>query len=282
MADGLLSPSRLLLLPLALSMMVAMGCATVQKVLRESFKEPEVELRNVDVRDLSYDDVTLDFEFLVTNPNDVAVKLQGLDYALDVNGKSLVKGETQEALRLAANGSAPVRLPLTVTFRDLVANLATLFSSRSSVPYALDAGFGLDTPIGVVRVPVEASGEVPLPKPPDVQLADVKLASLGLTGARIEVQLDVRNRSTFPIQPKGLLYDLAIAGTSVSKGNESLPAVGANEERRVAIPIQLDFMKLGTAAVQAVRSRTLPYSVKGSVDLGVFRQPFDLTGTAKL
>lgn len=258
------------------------SCATVNQVLRSNFKEPKVDFRKLHLRDVSFEDVTMDFEFLVTNPNDVSVKLNSLDYALDIEGKSLAKGQTEQALRLKANGSAPVRLPLTVTFTDFVDNLATFFSSKETVPYAIAAGFGLDTPIGDIRLPVNNRGTVPLPKIPEVEVQDVKLSDVGLTGAKVAFHLGVKNKGQFPVKPKGLLYNVALAGTSISSGQETLPTLNANQTQNVVIPLQVNFVKLGTAVVSAIRKKSLPYEVKGDIDLGLFKQPFRLNGRAKL
>ncbi len=276
------SPRPLATLALLALALPPSGCATVGNALKGAFKRPEVDFRTLHLRDLSFESVTLDFEFLVKNPNSVGVSLAALDYALDLDGKSLARGESAQAIRLKARGEAPVRLPLTVTFRDLADNLAMLFSDKNEVPYALAAGFALDTPVGPIRIPVSNRGQVPLPKVPEVQVANVRLANLSLAGARVEFEFDVRNKSTFPIAPRGFAYDLSLAGTSVSAGTQPLPPLAANATGKVTLPVQLDFLRLGTAAVQAVRSRTLPYSVKGQVDLGVFRQPFDVSGTARL
>ena len=258
------------------------GCATVSKMLEGTFEEPQVEFQKLHLRDLSFEDLTMDFEFLVTNPNKVGIKLASLDYALEMDGKSLAKGESNQALALKAQGSAPVRLPLTITFKDFADNLATLFSSRESVPYAIQAGFALDTPVGPLRIPASNKGTVPLPKLPDVKIDGVRLANMGVTGAKVEFAFNVTNRGQFPINPRGLLYNVSIAGASISSGQESLPSMAAQKTERVVIPLNVNFLKLGSAAVSAIRSKSLPYEVKGSLDLGVLAQPFDISGTAKL
>lgn len=241
-----------------------------------------MEFVELQLRDVSFEDVTMDFEFLVSNPNDVSLSLKGLDYKLELDGKSLVSGETEQDLRLEAKGSAPVRLPLTITFTDFVDNLATFFSSRTSVPYLIDAGFGLSTPIGALRVPVRREGEMPLPKPPEIQAGEVRLAEMSLVGAKVEFVLDVRNRGAFPLSPEGLSYNIALAGVSVTSGKEALPPLEANGTQRITLPVEVSFLRLGAAVVQAIRQKSLPYTLEGNLDLGLFNQPFKLNGTAQL
>lgn len=258
------------------------GCAAVSRVVSASLQKPTVTFQNLHLQDFSFEEVTMDFEFLVKNPNNLGVTLSSLDYALDLDGRSVAKGLSKRGVELKAGETAPVRLPLTITFKDFVDNIGTFFSSKSEVPYAIAAGFGVVTPVGEVRVPINHDGNLPLPKVPDIKIADVRLAKMALTGAKIEFQVSVKNRSGFPIIPKGLNYDLSLAGVGISKGSEQLPSLGAQATETITLPLELSFLKLGTAVVNAVRTKKLPYAVKGDLDLGVFQQPFHLAGTAAL
>lgn len=273
---------RFITLSMALTAASLTSCATVAKVLDGTFQKPTAEFRQMKLRELDFEKVTLDFEFLVTNPNGVSIDLASLGYALRFEDKKLASGNSNKPLKLTARGSAPVELPLTITFADFVDNLALLFSSKDVVPYAVDLDFGFNTFAGAVNIPVHQEGEVPLPKVPDVSVADVRMSNVSLTGARLEVAVDVTNKGQFPIQPKGFQYNLAVAGTSVAQAREALPALNAGAKQRLVLPVDLSFIKLGTAVVQAVRSKSLPWSMQGSLDLGLFQQPFNLGGTAKL
>lgn len=258
------------------------GCANVSRLLAGALEPPTAEFSQLHLRDWSFEEVTMDFEFAVTNPNTIGLTLEGLDYELDLDGKGLFSGDTASRLRLEPSGTAPVRLPLTVRFTELADNLATLLSDRDEVPFRVAVAMQVATPGGPIRVPVEHEGQLPLPKLPEISVAGIELAALDFRGARLEVALGVENRGRFPIKPRGLSYDLAIAGLSVTRGDETLTEVAEGAQQRVVFPVQLDFLRLGAAAVEAVRTRRLPYALEGSLDLGLFEQPFTLTGVAEL
>ncbi len=258
------------------------GCATVSSVLSSSVQKPSFVFTKLHLRDISFETVTMDFEFLVNNPNDLGVSLNSLDYALDLDGKSVAKGTSNQGIELKARASAPVRLPLTITFKDFAENVATLFSTKPSVPYAISAGLGVATPVGPIRIPARHNGDLPLPKAPDVAVEDVRLAKMGLTGAKLEFQLSVKNRSAFSIIPKGMSYNLSLAGVDVTKGQRKIPTIDANEKQTIVLPLEVSFFSLGQAVVQAIQTKSVPYVVKGDVDLGVFKQPFHVDGEAKL
>lgn len=258
------------------------GCATVNQVLRSAFQEPNVTFKSMQLRDLSFEKVTMDFEFMVENPNDLELSLASLAYDLRLEDKQLASGTSKQALSLPARGTAPVQLPLTITFTDFVDNLAVLFSSKESVPYRIDANFGFDTMIGEVKLPLRQAGDLPLPKPPEVNVASARVANVSLLGARMEVALDVANVSQFPIRPEGFQYAVKVAGVQVSQGQESLPVLSAGASQRIVLPLELSFTSVGAAVVEAIRSKRIDYEVIGAVNLGLFNQPFDLKGTANL
>lgn len=269
-------------LRLALVFALLPGCATVNKVLNSAFQNPKVSFRQMNVRNVSFQDITMDFEFMVENPNDLSLSLASLAYDLRLEDKKLASGTTKQGVSLPARGSAPVQLPLTITFTDFVDNLALFFSSKQEVPYSIDTSFGFDTMVGEVKLPLRQSGQVPLPKPPEVQVADARFANVSLLGARMEVALDVANRSTFPVRPEGFAYSISVAGVPVSRGQENLPVLTAGARQRIVLPIELSFASLGAAVVEAIRSKRVDYAVQGSVNLGLFQQPFNLSGTANL
>lgn len=263
------------LLPLA-------GCATLNQTLQGLVQKPEAELVQVHLRDFSFESVTMDFEMKVTNPNPVGISLAGMDYQLDLDGKRFVAGETQESLRIAAQSDSTVKLPLQIAFADFVDNLATLFSSREEVPYAFQTGLQLDTPGGAIRLPLSKDGQLPLPKLPEIEVADVNLASINLTGARVEVDVSLKNKGKFPVKPRGFAYDLGLAGVSISSGEQAIPDLAADAVHHMKIPVNVSFLSLGASAAKAFYDKKLPYSVEGTLDLGVLKQPFSLSGTAEL
>ena len=258
------------------------GCATLSSMLGSMFNRPQLTFKNMQVRSLDFDQVTLDFTFELENPNSVGFTLDSLDYRLAFDGKNLLEGKQDQGIQVAANGTHPVNLPFTVKFVDFTQALAALFSSRDELPYALGVGFGLDTPIGPLRLPANVEGKVPLPKLPQVQMGRVSLAQMSLTGAEVRFDLSVKNPGKFPVKLQGLGYGVELAGVAVTDGQVTLPPIAAAKTVPVSVPVRLSFINLGAAVVQAVRSKQLPYRFQGNLDVGPFKVPFDLAGRARL
>ena len=265
---------------IALALPLVFGCATLGSMMKGLFNQPTLTFKDMRVKDLNFQTVTLDFTFELDNPNNVGFTLDSLDYRLAFDGKNLFEGKQDQGITVAAHGKHLVNLPFTVDFIDVTQALAALFSSRNELPYALGVGFALDTPIGPLRLPVNVEGTVPLPKLPEVRVAHVSLPQLSLTGAEVRFDLNVKNPGEFPVKLQGLGYGVELAGVAVSDGRVSIPKIAAAETVPVAVPVRLSFLHLGAAVVQAVQSKRLPYRFRGHVDVGPFQVPFDLAGRA--
>lgn len=258
------------------------GCATLNDLLGSAFVQPKLHYKTMRISGLSFEGATLDFDFELENPNSVAISLASLDYKLNVEGKQLFAGDQNKGIKIGANARSPVTLPFSVKFVDLAQSLATLFSSKQQVPYDLAVGFGLNTPIGPIRLPAKVDGNVPLPKLPEVKVANVRMGNLSVSGAEIIFDLNVQNKSQFPLRLEGLNYGVEIAGAQVGSGNAQVPAMAANAAATTQVPIRLNFLSAGAAVVNVVRKKQVPYKFTGKVDLGPFEHPFTLAGNAKL
>ncbi|MEO1170903.1 MAG: LEA type 2 family protein [Myxococcota bacterium] len=258
------------------------SCATLSELTKGAFKKPTLTYKDVELRDLSLGGVTMDFVFELNNPNGVGIKLASLDYQLDFEGKKFVAGETEQAIEVAANGSSEVRLPLSVEFEKLAESVMALLSAKEQIAYRLATGFGVNTPIGLVRIPAETDGDLPLPKLPKIRMGKVEMDDIGFTGTTVRFSVEVQNRSSFPIGIKGLNYSLSLGEVDVSEGETAASSVEASETTTLEIPVRLEFLKLGASVVNIIRSKKIPYDFRGELNLGLFAQPFELTGTAEL
>lgn len=273
------SPIRALAaLSLALSLS---GCATLQQALAVQEK-PKLKYQTVRMRDLSFESITLDFDFVVENPYDVAISLASLDYQLDVDQKPLLQGQTNKELNVEPKGSSVITLPYKIEFVKVTEAVAALFSSRKEIPYALAVTFGLKTPIGVLPIPVKTAGNVPLPKLPDVSVGKVKLGKMSLLGAKILFDLNVKNNSAFPMAVKGSQLGVKLAGVDVSNSQLDIPDVPAEQSQTVQVPVDISFLKLGSAAVKAIKNKKVDYNLDGDLNLGIVKKDFSLAGTADL
>lgn len=156
--------SSLLVSVLILTLVAALGiasCAGIPGVV----ERPRVAVESTEVTGLSLRTAELRVRFRVENPNSFGLDLSGLDYALDVAGRTLFEGDRQERLALGPGERGLVELPIRVRYQDVydVARDVYRDRGREEVGYTVRAGLRFQAPlVGELRVPTEARGVIPL------------------------------------------------------------------------------------------------------------------------
>lgn len=257
------------------------GCSLFQS-LAGGFEKPKLHFKRMHVREMSFSGAKLEFEFELENPNAVGLKVAQIDYRLDIDGKQLIAGKTGQGVELKPKGISPLLVPVEVEFVKLGQALQALFSSRDKLAYRLRAGFAVDTPIGLVRLPVDLEGHIPLPRLPEVALAGVSVGRLDMMSASFELRLLVTNRAGFALRHVGAQYQAAVSGFTVAEGRTEVAEIQPGQTSELAIPLSVGFIQIGAAAVKMIRNRQLPYVLSGELRLGPLKQPFRLEGVADL
>ena len=144
---------RILPLPVfCVVLLLAGGCALVP-----SFKEPELDV--VDVQMLRGDllQQELRVRMLVRNPNDRALAVRRIQYEVQVAGEAFAHGESERDFNVPANGET--RFDVGVTANAAAAVLRLLSGGRrDAVDYRITGKVTLAS--GVVRsIPFDEKGE---------------------------------------------------------------------------------------------------------------------------
>ncbi len=143
--------------------LVSSGCSGLLGAA--GVEEPEVTVESTRLSGVTLRQADLDVRFRIDNPNSFGLQLAGLDYELDVGGRTLFTGDRRESLRLEPAGVGFVDLPITITYSEIYAAARDLWRQRGDgdADYTLRAGLRFDVPVlGLVRVPVETTGDLPL------------------------------------------------------------------------------------------------------------------------
>jgi LEA14-like dessication related protein len=130
---------------------------------------------------------------------------------------------------------------------------------------------------------------------PEVRIAEVTLTEVGLSGATVEVGLDVRNPNPGALTSSGLRYVLSFEAPedggeewrTVAEGESTDEvSVPGQETRRVQVAVPFRYDELGRAVAALLQSGELRYRLAGDVDfdapLGDLRVPFQHTGNLGL
>ncbi|MBI5543711.1 MAG: LEA type 2 family protein [Deltaproteobacteria bacterium] len=254
-----------LLLALAFA---ATGCA---------FTKPTLTFKNARATDIDLEGANLQITFALKNPNPIAVNLASVSYKLEVEGRQVISGKPPNGLHVPATGVADLTFPTRVRFQDIAPVLST-FLTRDSASYRASGTVGIQTPLGVIELPLSHQGTFPVPKMPQVAFQQPRIQGLSFDGARIVFPLQITNRNPFPLPLGGMSATFAVGGANVGTVQAVTPAsLAGNQAQVVEIPVQVSFLQAGMAVANAIRSGQAHVKLDAALKSGNASLPISLS-----
>lgn len=261
-------------------LLLAGGCAGLNEIVQQ----PQMHFKKVVPADFSLAGATFNFNFDVRNPNPLGLNLSKVTYALALNQHPLASGDLNQGIALPARGSAPLEIPLSLNFKDLLAAAADLGRSPK-LPYQL-AG---KVYVGPLAIPYDVKGELELPRLPKVELAGVQIRDLSLSGARLACQVRLTNRNAIPLKLGQLAYHLQLGDAQVATGETAtLAPLAAGGSDTVNIDTRVSFREVGMGLLKLLQGgANSAYTLKGSFHQplpggGDHQTPFSFSGKVPL
>ncbi|CAN5483723.1 hypothetical protein BH23BAC3_BH23BAC3_05700 [soil metagenome] len=255
-------------------------------------REPEVTFNNVSIQNITFQGVTLLFDFDVTNPNRRSVSADGYSYEFFINDESFISGRQEERIEVGRESTSRVQVPVSLTFSNVYDTFRSVLRQDSvSYKMATDVTFSLPV-IGSRTVPVEAQGQLPLPRIPQIEFGGFDMKSMSFRGAEAEVTFRVRNPNAFGIVLDRADYQLQVNGNNWldTELSDSIRVSGSGSQD-VTIPVRLSSSQMGSALIEMMGGRKefdyrLTGSARISADLEGFVDgqtiPFDLQGVLNI
>ena len=259
---------RLLIVAAAL---FSQSCA----LLGQLVQKPNVTFNSVHLTSVSFEGIAANFVMDVQNPNPVGLDLARLAYQLTIDGHQLAAGQANQAASIPANGTGQVTMPLAIKFTDFVQSVQALFT-KETLPYTINITPGFNTPIGIIDVPINHADTFPVPKLPNVSFGAVTMGAINLTGATVNLGINVANPNSFSLPLGNLGYKVALAGNSLLEGSASPGAVAAGQTAAIPITARVDFLKTGMGLMSALTGGNATISFDGLLDLGFYKHPIHL------
>jgi LEA14-like dessication related protein len=258
------------------------SCATLRQILAGQVKAPTVRITGMDVDDLSLERVKSTFKIQITNPNPVALSLQGLNHALSLEGKTVAKGNATKGIQLAANGSSTTDLQVTIPLVEAASTLLALLQKKE-VDLKLVSNLTFRTPIGPLTVPTTYKTKMPVPQIPKVTVKNFAITSASLSGIGVEILTHVQNPNGFKLPVDGLAFDVKLNGHQVltHKPVAGFP-VPAQGSRDVKLPFTVSLVDVGLSAAKLATNPTLSWQVNADLNAGVLQLPFNASGAVPL
>jgi LEA14-like dessication related protein len=138
--------------------LVSLACSAV--------KQPTASFQSMNVTDVTPQGFTMAFDLDVRNPNAVALPISQADYKVGFGGVDVLNGKATPSGTLPANGSAAVKLPVTITYENLLAAEKAIVNGGGKLPYSFTGSMKfnagdknmLTQALGGVSVPLRYEG----------------------------------------------------------------------------------------------------------------------------
>jgi LEA14-like dessication related protein len=247
---------KVMLLVLAITVS---ACSTLQNLMKENIKEPEITYKNLSIGQLSRDKIELKPIFSIANNNGFTIPIDTLKYELSFNQKTMIKGETDKVGDLPANQSTDVILGIDLT-KDTLASIKDVLFKEGKIDYIIKG----EVEVLGFKFPCEKASTL---FKPTVILGKLEIKKAGFKKIDIVVNLIVDNQNDFTLPLDLLSY-------SVSSGDNQLVAGSLKDQsikqgtNPLQIPLSINPSKLFSSIFSLLQNPTLPLSFNFSS--GVF------------
>jgi LEA14-like dessication related protein len=227
---------------ITLILILAASCASVKPVILD----PEVSVTEVRVTELSFYEISLEMELLITNPNPLGIDLEGFDYDFLINDASFIRGNQEDKVSLAAHGKSSLVIPFTLNYQNMYQTMVSIRDSRES-DYKIVTGLHFVLPVlGEQRLELAHEGQIPLIRLPRFSFESLYVSSLGLMGADIIILMKVQNPNSFDINLKEFQGVLKVNKQKWAELDVPETVFFPSEEwRDMGFQIRLEFLSMG-------------------------------------
>jgi len=254
---------------------------------------PSIAFEGARLDELKFSEARLTFTARVDNPNPFPLSVSRVRFALLLEGRPAAQGQLDTAFAIPPASAAPpvdpaapaalvpgegsITFPVAIRFGALP-GFAKVMAAQREAAYALSGAVAFSTPSGMVEVPIQAGGVIPIPKRPDVQVARFQLRSASPTRIVLELRIRVGNTNVFPLPSARLDYTLYVSGRDVARATGRLESpLGVGETAEILIPIEISPLKVGKAAARFLLPfASLKVELKGGLDFEGVPVPLDL------
>jgi LEA14-like dessication related protein len=118
---------------------------------------------------------------------------------------------------------------------------------------------------------------------PDLQFRGLRVNSIGLDGASLDIVVDVYNPNSYRLGLERFSYDLAIENVHFGAGATDSPlSLDARNTATVRLPLEVNWSRLGDVGRGALQIGSVNYGISGEMmvatALGSVRVPYSKAG----
>nr|AWJ68107.1 late embryogenesis abundant [Cleistogenes songorica] len=218
------------------------------------FGKPTADISGIHIPHISLHRADLVVDVLIKNPNPVPIPLVDIDYLIDSDGRKLVSGLIPDAGTIHAHGQE------TSTYKDI--------QPGSIIPYLVRVVLLVDVPIiGRIKIPLQKSGEIPVPYKPDVDVEKIKFHRFTFEETTATLHLKLENKNDFDLGLNMLQYEMWLGDDSIVSAELTETAkIEKQGITRMQVPFSFRPKEFGSAVWDMIRGRGIGYTIKGKID----------------
>lgn len=260
--------TRFFLVTLAALSLASSACQTLK---------PSLSYKSTSLQQVDLEGATLDVVYSLKNPTPASGKLSHVKYALAVEGKQLFSGNPTKGVSVGASKTTDIHLPVRFKFLDVFPAISTMLT-KSSANYTAKGEIGVDVPVaGLVKLPFSRSATFALPKAPSFSMKAPTLSDFSVSGAKLNIPLEVKNGNAFALVASGLTGAVSIGGHKIGTTSAVMPAsLSANGTHTVNLPVDIDFLKTGSAVMSLLQGGNAQVKLDGAFKSGGASVPVQL------
>lgn len=247
--------TRLRLLALPALLAATTGCEELLPYLDEVEPYlPSVRFESLEVQDVDFEHIAVDFVFAVDNPNPVEIDLASFSYNLALQDVDIINGSEDDGFTLESSGSSELVLPMDMTWQSAF-DLVDATRGEDYIDFVLDGHFGFDTPVGEVDLAYEDGGNFPALRTPEITLGQLRVGDIDWINASLPIELDVTvdNEHASTLTFENFDYAITLQGVDAATGFiGTLGDVDGDSTDDFAIPLELDLLSIGWSLGEAI------------------------------
>ncbi|KAM0969064.1 hypothetical protein ACFX13_017637 [Malus domestica] len=232
------------------------------------FGKPTADVAAVHIPSINLERAEIVVDVLIKNPNPVPIPLIDINYLIESDGRKLVSGLIPDAGTIHAHGEETVKVPVHLVYDDIKSTYDDI-KPGSIIPYRVKVDLIVDVPvIGRITIPLEKTGEIPIPYKPDVDVEKIRFQTFSFEETVAVLHLKLENMNDFDLGLNALDYEIWLCDESI--GGAEL-AKSANLTKKgityVDVPITFRPKDFGSALWDMIRGKGTGYSIKGNINV---------------
>jgi LEA14-like dessication related protein len=232
------------------------------------FGKPTADVTGIHIPHVSLEKIELTADVLISNPNPLLIPLVDIEYLIESEERKLVSGTIPDAGTIPAHGSETVKIPVSLIYDDIKGTYKEI-KPGSIIPYKVKVVLHIDIPvIGRISIPLEKTGEIPVPYKPDVDVGKIKFEQFSFEESTAILHLNLDNKNDFDLGLNGMDYELWLSNVSIASAELKESAnIKKQEITTLNLPITFRPKDFGSAMWDMIRGRGTGYTIKGHIDV---------------